>query len=250
MAFAFGQNQYSASVKRKMSTREVDQLAERNVATFLDEKIYSDKGKFKSTQRVDTLEEQLAGCDIIVSLNDGVDNHKNIIVDEKMAISRANRKLETFSLELSFKNRRGNIETGWFLDKQKDTDAYMFGWIVSADVDMHKGMYPDKSQLNKNTIKVFDYALVEKSAIHDFIESYGLTRSKLSEIDEQIRDGKVTVEELNDEYIESGVKFFFSTHLAEEPINLLISKEKYKEMALVSGRYDVLSLKKTPKIKM
>lgn len=81
--------------------RERDMKVERELARFMDEHLYND-GRFSKAERTDSIEAQMSGSDIILSIPSiGVEN---IIVDEKGMTQYMDNPLPTFSLELSFMN--------------------------------------------------------------------------------------------------------------------------------------------------
>lgn len=218
-----------------ISTREQDMKVEREVAAFLDKNLYSNKELFSEFTRTDNYNEQIKGSDIIVSTTDMKLYRK--IVDEKVAISRANAYLPTFSLELSFINRAGKKNIGWFLDTSKSTEYYMFGWILKADipVDKNKPGRWEYHKLTQNNIREFQWALVSREKIMKFIEKNGWTLDKLARQDEAIRNrGYVKKPK---EFI-NGVSFFYSSSnnkMSEKPINLLLKKETYMELSDLNG---------------
>ena len=117
-----------------ISNRKNDMVVEREIASFLNENLYSNEDLFIEFARTDELDEQISGSDLLLSTKDGRLNRS--IVDEKVAAKYANINLNTFSLELSFIGRDGKKRCGWLLDNTKKTEYYLFGWILSADIPL------------------------------------------------------------------------------------------------------------------
>ena len=90
----------------EINNRKNDSIVEREIAMFLDEKLYSNKTLFKEFARTDDKEEQISGSDVVLSTSDGVLYRK--VIDEKVAARNANTDLNTFSLELSFIGKNGD----------------------------------------------------------------------------------------------------------------------------------------------
>ena len=217
-----------------ISTRKDDMKVEREVAAFLDENLYS-KDIFMEFARTDGLEEQISGSDLILTSKDGKLNRS--IVDEKVAISRANVDLPTFSLELSFINKYGKKHIGWFLDSSKSTEYYLFGWILKADIpkDEEKPGRWKYHEITRDNIREFQWALVSRNKIMKYLEKNGWTLDILAKQDEAIRKrGYVK----NQKEFIRGVSFFYSNKnnkMSEMPINLLLKKETYMELSDFNG---------------
>ena len=216
------------------STREKDTVVEREVAKFLDKNLYSNTDMFSEFARTDGYEEQIHGSDVILSTSDNKLYRK--IVDEKVAISRANVDLPTFSLELSFINKIGKKQVGWFLDTSKTTEYYLFGWIIKADIPFNSetGKW-EYHELKCDDIREFQWALVSRQKIMKFLEGKGWTLDKLSRQDDRIRErGYVK----NPKTFIDDVSFFYTNknpRMKEKPVNLLLKKETYMELADLKG---------------
>lgn len=145
--------------------RERDMRVERELARFMDDYLYND-GRFTCVERTDSIEAQLSGSDIILSIPSlGIND---IIVDEKGMTQYMDNPLPTFSLELSFLNYGREI-TGWFVDDDKVTEYYMFIW-PKAKVKWN-ATYEDIIEV--------EYALVSKEAIRNYMADKGYTKEAL-----------------------------------------------------------------------
>jgi ABC-type lipoprotein export system ATPase subunit len=215
----------------EINNRKNDSIVEREIAKFLDEKLYSNKTLFKEFARTDDKEEQISGSDVVLSTSDGVLYRK--VVDEKVAARYANMGLNTFSLELSFIGKNGNRRSGWFIDNTKKTEYYLLGWIVRADIpkkDDGSDRY-DTNTINQRNIKELDWALVSRQKIMDFLESKGWTLDKLALQDRKIREnGKVKTKEFIDD-----VSFRYSDAYVEKPINILLKKDTFMKLSHMHG---------------
>lgn len=213
-----------------INNRVNDSIVEREIAKFIDEKLYSDNSLFSEFIRTDNREDQLNGSDVILSTSDGVLNRS--VVDEKVAARYANIELNTFSLELSFVNKGGFVRRGWFVDEKKKTEYYLFGWIVKADIPIiKKGKRYDTDKITKNRIKQLDWALVSREKINEYLKERGWTTERLVLQDKKIREnGKVSTKEFID-----GVSFRYSEGYVEKPINILLKKEAYIELSHMHG---------------
>ena len=213
-----------------INNRKNDMAVEREIAAFLDEKLYSNKELFTEFARTDGLDEQISGSDLLLSTTNGKLNRS--VVDEKVASRFANRKLDTFSLELSFIGKNGNKRCGWLLDETKKTEYYLFGWILEADIPyLEEQKRYDTNLITKDNIKKLEWALVKRSDIVKFLERKGWTLEKLSKQDEQIRkQGYIKTKEFIDD-----VSFRYSDAYIEKPINLLLKKETYISISTLHG---------------
>ena len=213
------------------NNRKKDMFVEREIASFLDEHLYSNKTIFANIKRTDDYNSQMNGSDVVLNTSDSV--LKDVVADEKVAARYANTNLQTFSLELSFLRKGGKKTCGWFLDKHKKTQYYLFGWVVHADIefDQLKERYNTDS-ITKDKIKEFDWALVSRDKIFKFLEEKGWTLEKLEKQDELIRQrGFVKTKSfVND------VAFRYSQRYVEQPINILLKKETYVNLSDYHGK--------------
>lgn len=213
-----------------INNRKNDMMVEREIASFFDENLYSDKELFSEFARTDDYDSQIKGSDLILSSSDG--KLTRVAVDEKVGITRANTGLETFILELSFINKLGNKTCGWFLDMSKITDYYLFGWINKADIPYDEVLKKwDTNKINKNNIRELEWALVSRKKLIKFLEDRGWTLEKLARQDEKIRNqGDVKTKAFIDE-----VSFRYSGNYIEKPVNILIKRETYIRLSDFHG---------------
>lgn len=213
-----------------INNRKNDSKVEREIAKYLDEKLYSNNKIFSEFARTDDIDEQIHGSDVILSTSDNV--LYRVVVDEKVASRYANVGLDTFSLELSFINKKGEKQCGWFLDSTKKTQYYLLGWINKADIPYNeKNDRYDTDSITKDNIQELEWALVSREKIQKFLEKKGWTLDKLARQDDKIRNnGGVATKEFLD-----GVSFRYSDAYIEKPINILLKKETYIELSDYNG---------------
>lgn len=196
----------------EMSVREYDEHCEKVMAQFLDEHFYKKIG-YTWRERVTDRERQVKGLDVILKRDGKVYN-----IDEKAAIRYTNG-LNTFALELSFLNRKGNRVDGWLIDEKKINDYFVFVWINKIEGELIK---------NVDSFKEVEVALVSKEKIMIYLESLGWDVDKLLIKDERIRDG---IDDNLGDIKKNGCKFSYSERLFEKPINILLPKQAYIKIA-------------------
>lgn len=217
-----------------ISTRKDDYRVEREVAAFIDKNLYDDTNLFSSYRRTDSYNEQIKGSDVVLTTTDGLVTEG--ITDEKVAISRANLDLNTFSLELSFLNKANNEQDGWLIDETKETTHYMFGWIIKAVIPYNQARHRyEYHKIDRDNIKRLQWALVPRKAIMDYLLERGWTVDKLRNEAKEIRERG---------YVQSGanIRFFYSSDnpfMKEKPINILLTKETYLNLSVKNGIINV-----------
>lgn len=197
-----------------MTTREYDEHCEKVMGEFLDKYFYN-KNIEGTITRVKDRRLQVKGVDVVID-----DGDVKFYIDEKAAIRYVG--LKTFALELSFINRQGDVNTGWLLDNTKINDYFLFVWINELNGTEIKDI---------SSIKNVDVALVSKASIFRHLNSLGWSKNNLLEKDRRIRNND---NEYMGNILKDKCKFSFSNHLVEKPINILLPKETYMEIADLS----------------
>ena len=192
--------------------RSRDMEAERELAKFLDEKLYSNT-MFTKAERTNNVESQINGSDIIISIPSlGI---YDAVVDEKASIYYINKDLRTFVLEISFLNKSLHYSDGWFVSDNLATDYYLMQWI-KADV-------VNPWQVKKDNITEIECVLVSKKNLKNYFISEGYTRERLLEIAMQLRnENRAMLAPAGKPY-----RFYYTAKLAEKPVNILLNKEEY-----------------------
>lgn len=201
--------------------RDRDMKIERVIADYLDSRLYSQKNLFAKADRTDSLPAQMSGSDIILTIPSlGV---SDIIVDEKAATHYINKPLATFAFELSFLTSTGQRVEGWFTDQNKKTEYYLLMWLkASKDNPWH---------ITGADITEIEYVLVSRQSILDFLASEGLGLSQLQQKSQQIvADGVSGVIDKSYPYY-----YFYTDRLQEKPVNIIIHKDKLKQLAILKG---------------
>ncbi len=194
--------------------RSSDSAAELEIGKFLDKYFYPIHAK--NVTRYNDYEHQMKGLD--VKLDYG--NSLNLLVDEKAAAHYVNKGLPTFAFELNFLTTSGELVDGWFYDESKDTQYYLLSWIW-ANKDRNFS-YTDITQL--------DIVLVERAKISSMLETLGLTKQRAMQKAVELRENGV--DGVFDKSYGKPYYFYYSTRLAERPINVIIRKDKLIELSL------------------
>ena len=182
------------------------------MSQFLDEHFYKLLPELENFERITDKQYQVKGVDVVINYKD-----RQVYVDEKAAVKYL--KLKTFALELSFLNRFGKLQTGWFLDDEKINDYYLFVWINELN---------GEEIVDITSIKEVDVALVKKEKLYGYLETLGWSVDKLRIKNKQIREQKNN--NMGD-IRKYGCKFSYSEQLKEKPINILLPKKTYIELA-------------------
>lgn len=222
--------------------RKQDSAKEAMMAEFMDEygypglKIgYPDicSDKF-SCERTRGEVEQLSGSDIVFFKTDIEQTNKMIVCDEKAMIStkHLNKIRSTFALELgSIQN--GIFRLGWFVMETLITKFFIF--------IKHIVLHGEKNELEcaKDIESVLVFA-VKKRRISEFLYKYlNLTSQNLIDLEQKVRrsgkHGGHYIEGIPDEYREK-VYLYFSTHLKEQPINIVIHDDVWNILVKERGK--------------
>lgn len=207
------------------STRKEDNRLVEVVNTYLDKVAYPQTNHLRVTSRVTDVDQQQSGSDLIVNIN-GL----KLTCDEKAAVKYIGKPLTTFALELGFMDNRYHQQhqLGWLIDPKHTNDLFSFIWLPQAT-------RPD-IQTPSDIIQC-DIALVRKLDIMNYLESLGWNPKNLAKKEWCIRNGIGKTELGN--FREHGLKFAISRFLHEQPVNVLLMKETYMEMAI--GRYSIIN---------
>lgn len=200
-------------MRSKSEYRASDELTEKINNEFLEYYFYN----LKTNQYKRNLdrEQQILGIDTTFSI-DGIDYS----CDEKVAAHYINKTLRTFSFELSFIDRVGNVSDGWFISNGKLNDSYLFCWIDEAK--------SNKLTSYKDIIKA-EIILIRKNKVIDYLKTISWTPRKLKFKASTIRNENDV--NFGTTY-NNGIKFSYSrydhinkTGLIEEPINFILTRE-------------------------
>ena len=191
--------------------RAADESASRVVENFLDWYFYNTMTTRFRRQPPDTVT-QVRGIDTIFTLGG-----REYRCDEKAAVRYINKPLNSFSMELSFINRANQLKDGWLIDCNECNDSFLFVWINRANtVSAENLWHPDQ-------LVDVEYALVRRDAILQYLLSLGWDVGKLRRKSERLRK---YINEAAGNIRQDGCKFTVSRHLVEQPVNVLIPRER------------------------
>jgi hypothetical protein len=207
------------------STRKEDNRLVEVVNSYLDTVAYPQTNHMRSITRVTDADRQQEGSDLVVNI-DGIE----LTCDEKAAVKYIGKPLSTFSLEIGFMDNRLQQQhhLGWLIDPKHTNDLFSFVWLPQAT-------RPDIQQ--PSDIIQCDIALVRRLDIMNYLESLGWTTKALAKKEWCIRTGQGKTELGN--FQQHGLKFAISRYLHEQPVNVLLQKETYMQIAI--GRYSIIN---------
>ncbi len=222
-------NYFSREDYLRDSNRKLDTEVENEIGKFLDKSLYK-SNIFSEIERVSDINRQWKGIDIIISMEGFGLNHVN--VDEKAQSSKKyiGKPRNTFALELSFINKIGNEQVGWFLDPKKETELYLFVWIEKVNSNINDKHY----KLKEEDIDTISFCLVRRDSLLFLLENESFTIEKLHEKNDEIRRNKISGAYEIDKY--EGMFFFYcTTKYVEQPINLVMAKPIIKGQSIIYG---------------
>lgn len=174
---------------------------EKKLGEFLDQIYHNLKLNF---ERISDIDLQHQGVDIKIT-------HNNVIyfIDEKSQLNYLNNDLPTFAFEINYL-KDNSLRKGWLYDENKITDHY---FLVT-------GIYL-KSDKIEGGIKSCKITSVNRKKLIILLNQKGITEKYLFEKSQEVRKSNlknnIPIKELNN--FKEGA-LFFSTQLAEKPINL------------------------------
>lgn len=198
--------------------RREDEKCSEIVSAFLDKNFYN---KCDFFERVFDKERQISGIDVIFEKN-----NEKYICDEKSAIRYVNRFLKTYSMELSFINRKNELNLGWLLDESKINNSFAFIYIDKAKHD---------SIQSENDIEQVEIIIVKKNKILNYLNNLGLDKKKLIEFSIFLRNN-----EKCNFLIENGLKIICSKKLFEKPVNILIPRLILRQLSDFRNEISIL----------
>ena len=200
------------STGQRQSRRGADMAAEAELASFLDEYLYTPllaEGHFSSISRVHDKEQQLKGVDVVVSTGKTTGN-----IDEKAQIYYVNKNLPTFAFELQFL-KYGEVIEGWFLNDGLCTDYYLLIWPQATTDSIY--------ELTKDTFTRLDALMVSKKKLRSRLKELGLSKEVLMQKAAELRRNRVYGKTATGH---KGIYYYLSDSrkYVEAPINIVISK--------------------------
>jgi len=199
------------------SLRRQDSATEVEIGKFLDREFYPTH--VSKLVRYNDMEAQMSGIDVKFDYG----NLSNMLVDEKVAARYVNKDIPTFAFEVNFLLHSKQIVDGWLFNKDKATQYYLLGWIWATK---DKGFSADE-------ITKMDILILRRQSIIDMLSRNGLTQADALSISQEIRNSRVPG--VSHRSPRAPYYFYFSTQLAEEPINIIIKKSALINLA--AGRH-------------
>ena len=212
--------------------RVQDETYTRAVEAFLDTVYYNMTSPYDTSKKLSDhlsrneydVEAQKKGADIFLERSPT----ETMIVDEKFAINYREKDLRTFSFELESRARSGDgwVERpGWFINPENQTTHYMLLWF--------------KSDHDISTMYDYEACLVSKQAIKDQLAREGVDVHEMFRafkdcVEHQIEPPAGCKMSFGQDKITmdfNGYRITQSTQFEEAPINIIIPREKLREMA-------------------
>lgn len=215
------------------SFRRQDMNAEQQLAEFMDcyfySKVSADTNNAVKFERVTNPKLQLEGIDVCAKYG-----NKKSYIDEKAMLYYCNMMIPTFAFEIdSIQKGYSEPIEGWFLNDNLKTDYYMLIWpnVKCEKNDSNSFVRKDIRFLRKKDFTIIEAMLINKKDIRTYVERNGFNKDCLIEYAKRYREiNEMKTTRENDELFPGG-KLFYSGHLAEKPVNIVISKEALKSIS-------------------
>ena len=188
-------------------------LAQEKKLTPLLDSYYHKHLRFYDFKRVDEIEQQLQGIDLILTHKK---TGKIFFVDEKAQLDYLNKSLPTFAFEL-FYMKNETLKQGWLFDAQKKTQMYS----LVTNIQKENETFTDCNITFVNRQKLLSF-LVEKGFDEAFLKKRVLEHSGFH--------GKMELPGLD--LRKEGHVHFSSKNKAEQPINLVFQLAFLKEIGV------------------
>ena len=207
---------------RKKTLRVDDLKTEQKVTDFLDDHFLKNGiGNGWNYEVIRDLKRQVTGIDIQVKRKSSGEM-LNYDVKTQSSKKYINNPTPTFAMEIMFTNKALQRSIGWFINPELQTDYYMLSWIHEACVNRN-GMID-----TKDDIKRLEMWIVNKRALKEYVNNkLHLSDEYLISQADEMRSKGITEKRLR-----GGVKLYYSSFLAEQPVNLVISKNVLSDFAV------------------
>ena len=195
------------------SLRKSDSSAELEVGKYLDKYFYpQNTTNFK---RFGDIETQMLGIDVQFDYKE----LKNILVDEKAMTHYINRDIPTFAFEINFISSAKTLIDGWLFDKAKKTEYYLACWLKATK----------DSDILCDDITEADCLLLHRAKIINMLADDNLDLRAINQMAIEIRSNGQAGPYQRD--YSKPYYFYYTTHLVEHPINIIIKKNKLIELS-------------------
>lgn len=220
------------------SLRQTDMQGERIVKKFLIKYFYERIRKNEilpqiiNYRSVDLIDSQLQGIDTILYLNNGT----SIVIDEKCALKYINTDLSTFAFEIQW-NRKGETAKGWLVNRDLQTQYYFVMWLRGRQLmNPRSGAilseYDYVKQMSVETITSIELFAINKNSLLKYLDDIGLSIEQM-----EAKANWLVENNTKKHIVNADIKYFYSEHLAEKPVNIVISKNLLKRIA--DAIYDI-----------
>lgn len=144
-----------------------------------------------------------------------------------------NTMLPTFAFELdSIQKTGGAPVTGWFVRDDLVTQYYMLIWPNTKCKNINgEWRRTPLGEIEFSDFTIIEAMLIRKDDIFDFLQRNNLAKSHLLEYAKRLRATHGKKNEKIDVQLENRLSITFSGQIPEKPINLIIRREKLKEIA-------------------
>ena len=213
---------------KKTSMFKDDLKGEKIVGEFLDMTFY--KNAFEHFRRTDNPREQFAGVDVVVQAKNG----KFCKIDEKAQLSMLGNPTPTFAFEVAYLNKDEELKEGW-LFHHNDTEVYLLGYFNKMNGN-------PKKLTRKEEIKEFEFVIIAKKTLINFLNSKGYTEQFLKDETMKLKnliDNNIALPEGYSKgktgyrkILEKGISVFYTDCLAEKPLNVVVNRRFLDELAM------------------
>lgn len=199
-----------------------DLHAESILGEFLDCYLYPNIHA-QSVERIDDKGLQYEGVDIEVIIN-----NQNYFIDEKGYLSRPTIQ-NTFVLELSYLNCKGERKEGWLFNPNKITTHYLLCWADRDDVDL--------DDLTIDNLHLVEAILVNRAKLHTYLWN----RYQLNRITANQKVNELLAIPISDPiYLPNSFsKYKLSHNMFEQPLNIVMPKDEYLQSGSVEAWFKI-----------
>jgi len=200
-----------------MNNFNKDLKAEGELGKYLDKYFYKQYSMLTNVKRITKQNQQYAGIDVAANYQ-----NQEICIDEKgyLSISKPGK---TFALELSYLNKYNERKIGWLFDNTKQTTHYLFCWNKRDENVDHKDVIE----------KDFHYItamFIDRNKLLNYLDSnYNINiDTSISTVKNILSSGQAgSLHTIGDN---TKSKYFYSTQLLEQPINIVMDKNELEHI--------------------
>ena len=205
-------------------------MLESIIGSWLDDNLYSNKEIFNKYKRHTIKELQHKGIDITLISPVIFGDDKTHVIDEKAAIRYAKgnideESLQSFAFELDY-FMDSNLKEGWlFGNKYSETEYYLILWIWADIPEIKKEKYKnyDYQKITQSNIQKIEGLLLNKEIMRNYATDKGISPRLFKELRRKLEEENIRYDD--------NARVVVSKKLAEEPMNLIVPKDKLISMA-------------------